>query len=135
MTANEKNIKICRAYEPPEIKDGLWFLVDRLWPRGLKKDKLPIDAWLKEIAPSPELRKWFNHEPEKWLDFASRYIDELRRKQELVEEILTKAKNKEVVLFYAAKDKQHNHARVLKAFLDCWPKTPQLDSLTTSSHQ
>lgn len=113
MTTNEINIKICRVYEPPETKDGLWLLVDRLWPHGLKKNKLPIDAWLKEIAPSPELRKWFNHEPEKWLDFASQYIDELGSKQELVEEILTKAKNKEVVLFYAAKDKKHNHARVL----------------------
>lgn len=121
MAANKRDIKICRVYEPPETKDGLWFLVDRLWPRGLTKDKLPFDAWLKEIAPSSELRKWFNHEPGRWQDFASRYIDELSHNPELIEEVIKKANQSKIILFYAAKDKQYNHARVLKAFLKSWP--------------
>lgn len=134
MTSSKKIIKICRVYEPPGSGDGLWFLVDRLWPRGLKKDALPFDAWLKEIAPSPELRKWFHHDPDKWLDFASRYIDELQDKPELIEDVLKKADSSEIVLFYAAKDKQYNHAQILKAVLESWPKSPGFTE-PGSSHQ
>lgn len=126
MTTGKRVIEICRVYEPPGTKEGLLFLVDRLWPRGLKKDKFPFDVWLKEIAPSPELRKWFNHEPDRWLDFASRYIDELNSNPELIEEILKKANYSKITSFYAVKDKEYNHARVLKYFLESWPKIPDL---------
>ncbi|KTD20599.1 uroporphyrin-III C-methyltransferase [Legionella lansingensis] len=124
---SKKNIKLCRVYETPPPKEGLWLLVDRLWPRGLKKDALPFDAWVKDMTPSPSLRKWFNHEPDKWLAFANRYLDELKDKPELITDILKKAKNSEIVLFYAAKDKQYNHAQVLKAVLESWPKWPEFN--------
>lgn len=100
-------------------------MVDRLWPRGLKKEALAFDVWLKDIAPSPSLRTWFNHDPDKWVEFADKYINELKDKSELITHILEKAQNSDLVLFYAAKDKQHNHARVLKAVLESWPKRPE----------
>jgi uncharacterized protein YeaO (DUF488 family) len=118
------DITICRVYNPPTDKDGVWILVDRLWPRGLKKESLAYDLWLKEIAPSPELRKWFNHEPDKWVDFARCYIEELQNKPELIGQVLEIATNSSVTLFYAAKDIQHNHALVLQAILCSWPKIP-----------
>ncbi|ARG96543.1 DUF488 domain-containing protein [Legionella micdadei] len=118
-------INIYRVYEAPSSsKNGLWILVDRLWPRGLKKEAIPFDLWLKDIAPSAALRTWFNHQPEKWIEFANRYIDELKNKPELITSILEKAKNSEITLFYAAKDEQHNNAKVLKAVLESWPKWP-----------
>jgi len=135
MPNNQRHIKICRVYEPPVKKDGLWFLVDRLWPRGLKKEKLPFDAWLKEIAPSSELRKWFNHDPARWRDFACQYINELNRNPEMIEEVITKANHSKITLFYAAKDKQYNHANILKAFLESWPKTPDIALLSKPSQQ
>ncbi|WP_133128699.1 DUF488 domain-containing protein [Legionella nagasakiensis] len=120
------DIKTCRVYEPPSSKKGLWLLVDRLWPRGLKKDALYFDRWLKDIAPSPSLRKWFNHEPDKWAEFANKYLEELKNKPELITDILEKAQNSEVILFYAAKDKKYNHVRVLKRVLESWPKLPDI---------
>tara|TARA_Y100000815_G_C13074620_1_gene399565 strand:- start:208 stop:612 length:405 start_codon:yes stop_codon:yes gene_type:complete len=133
MKTNQIIIETCRIYEPPETKDGLWFLVDRLWPRGLKKDKLPFDAWLKEIAPSSELRKWFNHDPARWQDFSSRYIDQLSHNPTLIEEVIKKANQSKIILFYAAKNKQYNHAKIIKAFIESWPKTPEINQFSKHS--
>lgn len=114
-------ISICRVYNPPIYKDGLWVLVDRLWPRGLKKDALDIDLWLKDIAPSATLRKWFNHDPAKWVAFSQHYVEELQLKPALIADLLEKAHHKPITLFYAAKDQEYNHARVLEAVLKSWP--------------
>ena len=120
-----QNYSLPSLYSPAH-KAGVWILVDRLWPRGLKKESLAFDLWLKEIAPSPTLRKWFNHEPDKWDDFARRYVKELQDQQALIEEIRDKAKHASITLFYAAKDTQHNHALVLQKVLESWPDTPEL---------
>jgi uncharacterized protein YeaO (DUF488 family) len=106
-------IRIKRAYEPAAPSDGFRILVDRLWPRGLAKAKAHIDLWLKEIAPSPELRTWFGHDPAKWKEFRSRYLTELRKKSEEIGQLREKAEEGVVTLLYAAKDEQHNHAVVL----------------------
>ena len=110
-------IKIKRIYEPYESRDGFRILVDRLWPRGMNKEKAHIDVWLKEIAPSTSLRKWFNHEPRKWENFVEKYHDELS-KSEAVDELekLTR-QHKKVALLYAATNIGNNHAVVLEAFL------------------
>ncbi|MCP0913677.1 MULTISPECIES: DUF488 domain-containing protein [Legionella] len=135
MKKNHKNIQLYRVYEPPAAKHGLWLLVDRLWPRGLKKNELSFDDWIKDIAPSPKLRKWFNHDPAKWEEFAKHYIDELKKKPELLESILKQAGNSEISLFYAAKDTQYNHAQVLKAVLASWPKWPEITQAPAPSQQ
>lgn len=111
-------IKIKRVYEKPQPGDGLRLLVDRLWPRGLSKDQARVDRWLKEIAPSDELRKWFGHDPDKWQEFRSRYIEELRSKREMVDEIVASARTGTVTLVYAAADEEHNNAVVLKELLE-----------------
>ena len=107
------NIRIKRAYEPVAPSDGFRILVDRLWPRGLAKAKAHIDLWLKEVAPSAELRTWFGHDPARWKEFRSRYLSELRRKGEEIDQIRERARNGAVTLVYAAKDEQHNDAVVL----------------------
>ncbi|CDZ78436.1 hypothetical protein BN59_02746 [Legionella massiliensis] len=114
---NKPDIRIARVYNPPAHKEGLWLLIDRLWPRGIKKESIPFDSWLKEIAPSTELRKWFHHEPDKWPEFKERYVDELADKQELVNEIKKMAMKSPVTLFYSAKDTEHNQALVLQEIL------------------
>ena len=106
-------IKVTRVYEHPEAADGTRVLVDRLWPRGLTKDKARVDLWLKEIAPSAELRKWFAHDPAKWTEFKQRYRAELKDKTEQVGELRTVAKKGPVTLLYGAKDEEHNQAVVL----------------------
>ena len=123
---DHSDISICRVYNPPESKKGIWILVDRLWPRGIKKDAIAFDLWLKEIAPSPTLRKWFNHEPDKWIEFYRRYVTELKNKQELIESVNKTALHTPVTLFYAAKDPLHNHALVLQATLISWPVLPEM---------
>ena len=112
------SINIKRAYEPAEKSDGYRILVDRLWPRGIKKTDAHFDAWLKEIAPSTELRKWFNHEVEKWADFNKKYKAELKDSPALEELSELLKKHKTVTLVYSAKDEQHNQAVVLKEFLE-----------------
>ena len=112
------NIKIKRAYEQPESADGFRILVDRLWPRGLTKEKASLDLWLKEIAPSTELRKWFGHDPEKCSGFRGRYETELRHNDDLIKTITDKAKEGTVTLIYGARDEEHNEALVLKQFLE-----------------
>ena len=110
------NIKIKRVYEKPEKGDGFRILVDRLWPRGLTKEKAALDLWLKEIAPSTELRKWFGHDPEKWDDFQKKYRKELKENKEVVSTLKEHLKEP-VSLLYGAKDEEHNEALVLKNYL------------------
>lgn len=113
-------LKLKRIYESYEKSDGYRVLVDRMWPRGVKKVDAHVDLWLKEVAPSTELRKWFNHDPSKFDAFKERYQDELKKEpQEVaVKELLAvMAKNETVTLLYGAKDEQHNQAVVLAAYL------------------
>ena len=102
---------------PPEPADGRRILVDRLWPRGVTRDSAKIDEWLKELAPSTELRKWFGHEPDKWVDFKERYRKELGDQAGLLEKIAGEARQGTVTLVYGAKDREHNNAIVLKELL------------------
>ena len=106
-----------RAYEKPSKDDGERILVERLWPRGLTKMKAKIDLWLKDVAPSTELRRWFGHDPKKWDEFRTRYQNELKNKDELIKLLKRKAKNGTITLIYAARDEEHNGALVLKRFL------------------
>ncbi len=110
-------IKTRRVYKPPE-DDSYRILVDRLWPRGLSKEKAQIDLWLKDIGPSNELRKWFGHDPQKWDEFKNRFFQELDQKRELVDQIVEKAKEQDVVLLFGAKDEEHNNAVALKEYID-----------------
>lgn len=111
-------LKTKRAYDPPEPSDGTRFLVDRLWPRGMKKEALEMKAWLKDVAPSPALRKWFAHDPAKWQEFQQRYRAELASNPEAWHPILDAAKEGNVTLLYSARDTEHNSAVLLKAFLE-----------------
>ncbi|HEX7449065.1 MAG TPA: DUF488 domain-containing protein [Pirellulales bacterium] len=106
-----------RAYEPASRDDGCRVLVERLWPRGVSKARAKIDAWLKDVAPSAELRKWYGHVPERWQEFRRRYWAELRAHPEAVAELRAKERNGKVTLIYAAHDEQHNGALALKQFL------------------
>lgn len=110
-------MRIKRVYEKPSRGDGKRILVDRLWPRGLTKEKASIDLWLKEIAPSTELRKWFGHDPAKWKDFQKRYRQELKSNKEQVAVLKEQVKKGIVTLVYGAKDEEHNEALVLKEWL------------------
>jgi uncharacterized protein YeaO (DUF488 family) len=111
-------IKIKRVYELYDSGDGNRILIDRLWPRGLTKDKAKIDLWLKDIAPSAALRKWFGHDPEKWPEFQRRYKNELDANKESVETLRTQLKAGPATLVYGAKDEQHNDAVVLAEYLE-----------------
>jgi uncharacterized protein YeaO (DUF488 family) len=111
-------IRIKRAYDPHAKEDGARFLVDRLWPRGIKKEVLPIAAWCKDAAPSNELRHWFNHDPAKWKDFQRRYRAELTASPVALQPLLDAAKQGDVTLLYSAHDAEHNNAQVLKAYLE-----------------
>jgi len=116
MTDTKTAIK--RVYEPYELKDGKRILIDRLWPRGLSKDKAKIDLWLKDIAPSTELRQWFDHDPAKWSEFQKRYKEELSANTAAVNELREQLKDGPATLVYGAKDEEHNDAVVLKAYLE-----------------
>ncbi|MCB1560267.1 MAG: DUF488 domain-containing protein [Xanthomonadales bacterium] len=109
-------IAIKRVYEQPSDGDGRRILVDRIWPRGVSKSTARIDDWLKEVAPSTELRKWFGHDPERWTEFRRRYRAELKDNEALAE-LRTLAKKGKLTLVYAARDEQHNQAVVLKELL------------------
>lgn len=112
------NIIIKRIYEPVSQMDGYCVLVDRLWPRGIKKDNASINLWLKDIAPSTELRKWYSHDPKKWKVFKSKYFKELDGKKELVDLLIKNAKKKKISLLYSSKEKQLNNAAALKEYLE-----------------
>ena len=111
-------IGLKRAYEAPGREDGLRILVDRLWPRGLGKDQAGIDLWLKEIAPSNELRKWYGHEPEKWEEFCRRYFVELDARPEVVDQLRKQIRTDPCTLVFAARDTEHNNAVALKEYLE-----------------
>lgn len=111
-------IKLKRVYDLPEADDGRRILVDRLWPRGLSRQKGKIDLWLKEIAPSDELRRWFGHEPARWSEFCERYMAELEGSASLLEELRIEAARGGITLLYAARDREHNNAVLLKRLLD-----------------
>lgn len=111
-------IKVKRVYEEASKEDGFRILVERLWPRGLTKQQASIDLWLKDIAPSTELRKWFDHDPKKWDQFRKRYLTELKQKKDLLKFLKQKIKEGTVTFIYAARDEEYNSAVVLKAILD-----------------
>jgi len=111
-------LKLKRAYEDPAKSDGHRVLVDRLWPRGVSKEDARLDDWMKDVAPSDELRKWFGHDPEKWDEFRKRYFAELDADPEAVAKLAEKAKEGTVTLVYAAKDEEHNNAVALKEYLE-----------------
>ena len=111
-------LQLKRAYENPGRNDGFRVLVDRVWPRGVKKEDLQLGDWLKEIAPSGELRKWFGHDPEKWNEFKRRYFTELDNRREVVESLLSRLKERRVTLVYGASDEKHNNAVALKEYLE-----------------
>ena len=111
--SNMTTIEIKRIYDTPKKSDGFRILVDKLWPRGVKKEDAAIDLWLKEIAPSDSLRKWFNHDPQKWPEFQKRYAKELTDKQDLIDSIKEKAEQTTVTLLFASREIKHNNAVAL----------------------
>lgn len=117
------DIRVKRVYERPATEDGYRILVDRLWPRGVTKEEARIDLWLKDIAPSPRLRAWFGHEPDKWLKFKARYAEELKAKKELLEQVRAHARRETTTLLFAAAEEQHNNAVALKEHLEPRPKS------------
>ncbi len=110
-------INLKRAYESATAGDGVRYLVERLWPRGIKKTELRLDAWLKDVAPSGDLRRWFSHDPAKWQEFRRRYFRELGANVRAWEPILKAARQGTVTLLYSARDTEHNNAVALKEFL------------------
>jgi uncharacterized protein YeaO (DUF488 family) len=111
-------IRMKRVYEQPSETDGVRILVDRLWPRGLTKERAAVDLWLKEVAPSTELRKWFGHDPARWEEFQSRYRKELREARDTLDLLRRQGEEHTVTLVYGARDQQHNEALVLKQLLE-----------------
>jgi uncharacterized protein YeaO (DUF488 family) len=112
-----KHLRLKRVYEPTAPEDGVRVLIDRLWPRGLTKKMAAIDHWMKDIAPSSELRKWFGHAPERWTEFRNRYMEELRQHMALLDQIRDLAKEGTVTLLFGAHDEEHNDAVVLQEVL------------------
>jgi len=113
-----RKIQIKRVYDPPGKEDGLRFLVERLWPRGMKKEALQIDAWCKSAAPSNDLRHWFSHDPAKWKEFRRRYLTELTENPVAWQPLLDAAEAGNITLLYSARDTEHNSALVLKSYLE-----------------
>jgi len=111
-------IRVKRVYEPAAKADGKRYLVDRVWPRGIKKDAISIEAWLKELGPSTELRKWFGHEPARWTEFKKRYFNELASKKALWEPLREASRKQTITLVYSARDEAHNQAVALCEFLE-----------------
>lgn len=118
--ANEMSVRIKRIYDAPSTDDGYRVLIDRVWPRGVSKKEAQLDRWLKEIAPSTELRRWFAHEPSRWNEFRHRYRGELEESPALIQELAEKARSGSVTLLYSARDQQHNQAVVLRERLEEW---------------
>ncbi len=115
--ADHRDIQLKRAYDPPSKDDGTRVLVDRLWPRGVRKADAAIDEWLKDVAPSHELRRWFGHDPERWAEFRRRYKAELKRNAAAIEALRALARRGRLTLVYSAHDAAHNQAVVLKDVL------------------
>jgi len=111
------DVRLKRAYEPAESADGYRVLIDRLWPRGVSRERAHLDRWARELAPSDGLRRWFNHDPERFSEFRQRYREELRGHFEQVEELRARAARGRVTLVYGARDTEHNDAVVLAALV------------------
>lgn len=111
------NIKLKRAYEPPADDDGTRILIDRLWPRGVTKERAAIDQWMKEISPSTDLRKWFGHDPARWDEFRLRYAKEVHQHAELLEQLRSLAREGPITLVYSAHDEKHNDAVELRELI------------------
>ena len=111
------HLRLKRVYEPPPSEDGMRVLIDRLWPRGLTKEKAAVDHWIKDIAPSAALRKWFGHDPDRWTEFRRRYKEELRQHTALLDQIRDLASGGTVTLLFGAHDEEHNDAVVLREVL------------------
>jgi uncharacterized protein YeaO (DUF488 family) len=111
-------LKIKRVYDPVSTDDGKRILIDRLWPRGINKEKAHIDEWVKEIAPSNELRKWYAHDPAKWAEFKKRYEEEIAREAERLKKIKAEARKQTVTLLFSSKELERNNAVALKEMLD-----------------
>ena len=111
------NVKLKRSYEPPATDDGTRILVDRLWPRGVTKKRAAIDQWMKDIAPSTELRKWFGHDPARWDEFRRRYAQEVRKNTDLLGHLRSLARHGPITLVYAAHDEKHNDAVELRKLI------------------
>ena len=111
-------IQLKRVYEEPSPQDGARVLVDRLWPRGLTKQRAAVELWMKDLAPSTELRKWFAHDADKWKQFQTRYRKELTEKKDLLKQLRQMSRGQTVTLLYGARDEEHNEAVVLKKILD-----------------
>jgi uncharacterized protein YeaO (DUF488 family) len=112
-----KHIRLKRVYEPAASDDGMRVLVDRLWPRGLTKEKAAIDQWMKDVAPSSDLRKWFGHDSDRWMEFKRRYKAELRQRRDLLNELRKLTRQHTVTLLFGARDEEHNDAVVLREVL------------------
>jgi len=110
-------VRTKRIYEDPDPEDGTRVLVDRLWPRGVSKEEAQLDGWMQEVAPSDDLREWFDHDPDRWDEFSERYRDELDDRSELVDRLLECAQSGTLTLLYAAADEEHNNAVVLADYL------------------
>lgn len=118
MNMEASHLQVKRVYDSPDHKDGTRILVDRIWPRGLTREASRLDDWLREIAPSNELRRWFRHDPARWDEFLRRYFAELRSKEEIWSPLVERARKERVTLLYSARDKEHNNALALKLFLE-----------------
>jgi uncharacterized protein YeaO (DUF488 family) len=118
MTQRQRpSILLKRAYEPSTPQDGPRFLVERLWPRGVRKADLRLAGWLKQVAPTPELRRWFGHDPRKWSEFKRRYLDELRANEDALGPLRDASRRGPVTLVYGARDTEHNAAVALREYL------------------
>jgi uncharacterized protein YeaO (DUF488 family) len=127
-------ITLKRAYDPVSPADGRRFLVERLWPRGVSKAKLRVEAWLKEVGPSTELRQWFGHDPGKWSEFRKRYFRELDSRPEAWQPIASAARHGRVTLVYSSHDIQHNNAVALRQFLQAKPRPSRSTRAVAANH-
>jgi uncharacterized protein YeaO (DUF488 family) len=114
---SKQTVQVKRVYEPPSGDDGVRVLVDRLWPRGLSKPRAAVDLWLKDLAPSVRLRRWFNHDPTRWMEFKQRYAEELDAKKAAVAALVGAARRGRVTLLFGARDHEHNNATALHSYL------------------
>lgn len=111
-------IQLKRVYDPVSIEDGFRILVERLWPRGIKKSDLKMDRWLKDVAPSPDLRKWYSHDVAKWDEFQKKYVQELEKNSDAIQFISQELHKGPITFLYSARDKMHNSALCLKHYLE-----------------
>lgn len=112
-----ENVKLKRAYEPPDVSDGTRVLVDRLWPRGVSKKEAAVDLWMKDVAPSNELRKWFGHDPASWNEFRQRYAREVGENRALLDQLRSLAQKGPITLIYSARNEAHNNAVELRSLI------------------